>query len=279
MRYKFLFVLMAVIIFSSCKKEQSIIPIDPPPPSPVDLPVVQTFLKDIVIPGLPSPYYHFEYDGSGKVSLASFASGFFIYNITYSENRIAEMTNNALGANDKLQYTYDNQGRATMVTYTNFTGEVYIKVHLTYEGNKLVKLERERRLGNVFIFNKRLTMSYYEDGNMKDITYYYPVTPINPTASTYTDHFEQYDDKINPDGFGLLHSEFFDHLILLPNIQLQKNNPGKETRTGDGMNYEVVYTYDYNSKNLPVSKNGDFTITSGPDAGQKTQTISQFSYY
>jgi hypothetical protein len=52
---------------------------------------------------------------------------------------------------------------------------------------------------------------------------------------------------------------FFDHLVLLPGVQLQKNNPRKETLTGNTGNYTVNYTYTYNDKDLPLFKTGGVT--------------------
>ena len=66
-------------------------PIDPMPPGPAVL------LKDIVIPNLPSPYYHFEYGTDNRLSLASFASGFTIYDVTYDHGRISALTNTTAG--------------------------------------------------------------------------------------------------------------------------------------------------------------------------------------
>jgi hypothetical protein len=42
-------------------------------------------------------------------------------------------------------------------------------------------------------------------------------------------------------------------------VHLQINNPGKEIRTGDGINYQVNYTY--NEKNAPLTKKGDGILT------------------
>ncbi len=278
MRYKFLLFLLMPIIFTSCQKEKPVTD-QLPPPLTEEPPVVQTFLKDMEISDVPSPYYHFEYDAGGKVSLISFASGFGIYNVIYDSQKIKELRNTGVANRDTLKYSYDNTGRVNMITYTDVTGEIYVKVHLTYDGHKLIKLERERKSGNVFFLNKTLTMTYYPDNNLKEISYHFPVTPINPTAFTYTDRFEQYDDKSNADGFDFLHSEFFDDLVFLPEVQLQRNNPGKETRTGDVINHEVNYTYTYNNKNLPLLKSGDMTILTGPATGQKFQTRTVFSYY
>ena len=59
----------------------------------------------------------------------------------------------------------------------------------------------------------------------------------------------------------------------------QKGNPARVTRTGDGLNYVVDYTYTYDDKKRPLAKTGDVTFTNGPTAGQKFQTLSVFSYY
>ena len=123
-----------------------------------------------------------------------------------------------------------------------------------------------------------MRFSYHPDGNLFEIAYHYPATKAQP-ESIFTDRFEQYDNKINVDGFGLLHNEFFDHLILLSGVELQKNNPGKETRTGDGVNYTVGYTYSYNDKDAPLTKIGDLIITNGTDSGRHFQTHSVYSYY
>ena len=41
------------------------------------------------------------------------------------------------------------------------------------------------------------------------------------------------------DAFDLLHDDFFDHLVLLPDAKQQKGNPRRVTRTGDSLNYQA----------------------------------------
>ena len=74
-------------------------------------------------------------------------------------------------------------------------------------------------------------------------------------------------------------ANFFEHLVLLPRIRLQKNNPAKHRRTGDGVNFVVDYTYSYDVKNRPLTKRGNLQILTGTDAGKFFQTNSAFSYY
>jgi hypothetical protein len=273
MNKKYLLLLMMCAVMVSCKKNKYI---DPPPP-PVD-PVPTVLLKDIVIPNLPSPYYHFEYNSAGKPTLASFASGFAVYNIIYSGGRISEMQNIAIN-NDRLQYFYDNSGRAILINYVNAGGVVHKRVHLSYDGQMLIKTERELKIGTDFVADKTMTMSYQADGNLQEIAYHLPAIDGLQPESNFTDRFEEYDNKLNTYGFSLLHNDFFDQLILLPGVELQKNNPGKEIRGGDVVHYEVDYAYTYNEKNAPLTQVGAGIILTGPDAGQSFQTNSVFSYY
>ncbi len=276
MRYRFLLLLTVLTVLFSCKKENE--PTAPPQPDPPVTVVPKGLLKEITIPHLPSPYYHFEYNASGKISFASFASDFTRYDLIYKEGKLHQMRNNIIVNKDTLQYFYDNAGRANAINYITEAGIIYTKISLSYDGEKLIKIEREKKSGAGFVMDKTMTMTYHADGNLKELTYHY--LPFNGSVEhTYTDHFEQYDDKINVDGFSLLHNEFFDHLVLLPGVQLQKNNQGKEYRNGDAANYTIDYTYTYNDKNLPLNKKGDLLFTTGTDSGRKFQTNSFYSYY
>jgi len=100
---RYVLIVAAALVLFSCKKEKPNSPVIQPPD-----PVIPTvFLKDIVIPNLPSPYYHFEYDAIGKVAFVSFASDFTRYNVVYNGDRISEMRNNILVNKDRLQYSYE----------------------------------------------------------------------------------------------------------------------------------------------------------------------------
>jgi hypothetical protein len=265
---------MAVTVLLSCKKDNGTI--DPPSSPPSPPPTV--LIKDIVISRLPSPFYHFEYNAEGKVTFISYASDLFRYDVIYDRDRISELKTNIIANKDRLQYFYDSDGRVNAVRYTDSTGLVYARINLTYDGPKLIKLERERKLGADFIIEKTITMSYHADGNLLDRTIHRPAI-VGQNESTINDRYEQYDNKTNAEGFSLLHDEFFDHFVFLPGVQLQKNNPGRETRTGDGNNYKVDYTYTYNDRNVPLTRSGDFVFTSGPNTGQRTPLNSTYTYY
>jgi hypothetical protein len=263
--------MVAAAGLSSCSGD---LKVTAPPPPPTSV-----LLKDIVIPRLPSPYYHFEYDGQGRVSSVSFASGLTTYNVTYAAGRISEIRNNAIANQDRLVYVYDDAGRVAAIRETNESGVVFTALFFTYAGDKLIELERDRRVTGGFIIDKTMSFSYYSDGNLLELTEHRPAIDGVQPETTVKDRFEQYDDGINVDAFGLIHDDFFDHLVLLPAVQLQKSNPRRVTRTGDADNYTVDYTYTYDARNRPLTTRGALTFTTGSSAGQHFQVSSAFSYY
>jgi hypothetical protein len=248
-----------------------------PTPDPTPLPGVR--LKDIVIPRLPSPYYHFTYDATGRVDSVSFASELTRYQVAYNaDGRIKEMRNNILVNRDRIVYAYDATGHVGGVRYVDATGATYTIVIYEYDGERLTGVERSRRVDGGFIIDKTMSMKYDADGNLFELTEHRPAIQGVQDDATFVDRFEQYDTKLNVDGFDLLHDDFFDHLVLLPGVQLQKGNPHRQTRTGDGQNFTVDFTYTYDG-DRPLTKSGMLTYTNGPDTGRKFDTRSEFSYY
>jgi hypothetical protein len=249
-----------------------------PQPQPQPDPHPLVLLKDIVIPLLPSPYYHFAYDPTGRIASASFASGLTMYTLSYVDGRLSAMQNGTLGNQDRLVYHYDGAGNVAQVDYVSSSG-VFTQVRLSYDGAKLVGLERQRKTATGFVVDKTMTMAYGADGNLSDVTEHRPAIDGVQPATTTNDHFANYDAGLNVDSFGLLHQEFFDHLILLPRVQLQKNNPRHITHSGDGDNYVVDYTYLYDGENRPLSQAGVLTYTTGTQSGRQFNVGSTYSYY
>jgi YD repeat-containing protein len=244
-----------------------------------DSSVPAVLLREIEIPNLPAPYYHFEYDAQGRVNLASFASGLTRYEVLYNAGRIKELANTTLGSGVKLAYSYDAAGRVDTVRYLDASGAPFTIVSLSYNGARLMSLERRRKLETTFVLEKTMSFSYYPDGNIEQIVDHRPAVAGQQADATTTDRFEQYDDKINVDGFSLLHNDFFDHLVLLPGVVLQRGNPKKETFVADEMSYTVEYTYVYDDARRPQTKSGSVAFTTGPLIGQTFQTLSRFTYY
>lgn len=274
MRAAIISMIVAVAVSGCGEASGTTFPTEPGPPAP---PAV--LLKDVVIPRLPSPFFHFDYDASGRLTGASYASELTKYDVRYDGGRISALTNITLGNRDTLKYVYDDSGHVLAIQYVNGSGVVYTRIIFTFEGQQLRQLQRERSVSGGFIIDKQMTFMYYADGNVRDITEHRPAIDGVQTETTVVDRYESYDTKINVDGFSLLHTEFFDHLLLLPGLRLQIGNPARQTHTGDGDNYVVDYTYSYDDSNRPLTKTGDLLFLSGSSAGMRFQTLSEFSYY
>jgi hypothetical protein len=267
-------VLLGLVLFtgSTCKKDAIV---DPPP---VVTPLPPVLLKDIVIPRLASPFYHFEYDSTARITFVSYASGLYRYDIFFTANRMTEMRNNIPVNKDRIQYHYNQAGQVNLIAYADSSGFIYTTIELSYTGPLLVKWKRAKKSGAAFIMDEQMDLQYYADGNLREIRDHR--LPFNGQQELhFTDRFEEYDDKINVEGFSLLHKEFFDHLVLLPGIQLQKNNHRKFMRTGDGVNYTITYTYSFNDKNIPLHKTGIGIWLNGRDSGKLFTSNSSFTYY
>jgi hypothetical protein len=241
-------------------------------------PSAAVLLKDVVVHNLPSPYYHFDYEPGGRIKGVSFASGFEIYDVLYQESRIAELRNTTAGNMDRLQYVYDAAGRVETVNYLDPAGTVFARVRLTYDGDKLTELDRERKLDAGFTVEKTMSFSYSADGNLQEIVDHRPAMNGQEAATT-VDRFEQYDDNVNVDAFSLIHNDFFDHVVLLPGVRLQRGNPAREIFTGGSVSYRFDYAYTYDEQRRPLLKAGTATILTGPDAGRTIPLSTVFSYY
>ena len=265
----------AVVFLLSCKKEHGPNSVEPPV-----VPAKHILLKDISIPRLPAPYYHFEYNKDSLVTKADFASRLTIYDVLYSGNAISEMRNNILVNHDTLRYVYDNTGKLTLIKFINTTNVVYRHAFFTYDGNLIKEIEWDHKQSDgSFFIDRILSFSFYPDGNVKTITDHRPpIANVPNYISVKT--FEQYDDKVNVDDFSLVHDGIHDHLFLLQGFRLQKNNPGKEMLSVNDTNlYTIDYTYTYNNDNTPSDKAGDFLYLSGQYEGQRFHTNSFYTYY
>lgn len=264
------------LVLFSCNKENNS-PNTPPPTEPVS----KVLLKDITIPHLPSPYYHFEYNPDSTVSKVDFASGYNVYNVFFAGGRIGEMRNNIPVNQDTLRYIYDNAGKLAGITFINKGNIIYRHVFFTYEGNQIKQIDWDHRLGDgSFVTDRTLTFAFFPDGNVKTMNEHRPALS-NPSEYNAITEFEQYDNKVNVEEFSLIHDGIHDHVFLFQGFHLQKNNPGKETFSGGDslISFTVNYSYTYNSDLTPSSKTGQLQYTAGPDAGKTFQTNATYTYY
>jgi hypothetical protein len=274
-----LFLLTFVLILFSCKKDQSA-PMANPPTGQQDPPSKHILLKDIVIASLPSPYYHFEYNKDSLPVLVNFASGFSIYDVFYKENKIGEMRNNIIVNHDTLRYYYDPTGKLSGIDFINDSNIVYRRAHFIYEGNQIKEIDWViKGEAAAFLTDRTVMFTFFADGNVKTMVDHRPDINGSPEETLVT-QFENYDTKFNVDDFSLLHDTFHDHLFLLQGFRLQKNNPGKETFSVNGVPfYTDDYTYTYNMDGTPSARTGNFAYIGGPDSGVEAVTNTLDTYY
>jgi hypothetical protein len=271
MKAKYLLLVFILFTLFCCKK---VAPVNPHS-------FVAVKLKDIHITSLPSPYYHFDYRDDKHISSFNFANG-LIYDVAYTGDDLTLMKNNTSGTSkDSVKYNYTN-GKLTSIHVITDAGIFYRRAFLTYyPSGQLQTLEWEIITANQsFTQDQTLTFTYYPNDNVKEIVHHYFAVGPQPNI-TFTDKYENYDDRINVDGFTLVHtSQTKFPPILMPGITLQVNNAGRIVRTGNAAyTYEVNYTYTYDGTGRPLVKTGDFVLTNGPDIGQHFEVKTTYSYY
>lgn len=280
---KLLSICFAVAVIS-CRKGDCPPEEDPKQPdAPVaDIPAIR--LKDMSVEKLPSPNYHFVYNDSGYITQVSYASGLTQYDITYSGKKILKIETNKDAPfdinKDRLDYEYSN-GDPAVVKVTNKNGLLYRRCLLTFlPAHRLQKLTWEVNPGSGFVAEQTLTFSYYGDGNLQEIAYHdFAVGPL--VENTYADRFENYDNKVNVDGFTWLHTiTNVHHPILLPSVQLQLNNPGRNVHTASkGLTYDASYSYTYDAAGRPLTRTGPVTFTETNGTTGQFQSSTTYTYY
>jgi hypothetical protein len=281
MKAPLLFITALLVLFVSCKKDYQIPGTNiPPVNNPVNTPDNSApRLKDMVVNRLPSPYYHFDYDDSGNIIGANYQSGLRIYTVNYTDKKISQMENIIEPVRDRLQYVYDN-GKVIQVNIINRNNVTYRKAFMAYNAaNKLARLYWEVLDNGGFTSEQMLEFTYHPDGNLKQMrNTTFAVGPL--TDGSFTETYDNYDDKVNAEGFSLLLPLPQNHLILLPDYKLQLNNPRHVVRTGTGtVDYNADYQYTYDNKGRPLSKTGDLVFTTGQQAGQHFALGTTYSWY
>lgn len=266
-----LFIVLSVCLSGliACKKDVKVEPEQPR----------EIFLKEVSQSHLPSPSYYFEYDNSGHVNKASLSSGQSSYEVLYDGNFITELKNTSNANRDRIQYLYNSKKNVELIKVTNEQNGIKRLAELTYDSeNRLTKMEWEVKIDGMGLAREQtLQFSYNAHGNMVELRRDRHFIEDRQTAAVYIDRFEQFDNMLNVNDFEHLHLQD-NHLLLLPGVHLQWNNPLKNVRTGDGLNYEINYSYLY-SNSCPVQKNGDMLYTNGPDAGKHFNVGYTFTYY
>ncbi|MDF2187827.1 hypothetical protein [Paraflavitalea sp. CAU 1676] len=263
----------------ACRKNDCPPETSPTPPPASDIPAVK--LRAMNISSLPSPYYQFSYNDSGYITQLNHASGLAFYDITYANRKIHKIfANKDVQADinkDVLEYEY-SQGLPVTIRVLDKQNKLYRICRLQYGSeNRLQKLTWEVDPGTGMATEQTLTPSYYEDGNLKEIVYRQFAVPPS-VEYEYVEHFEEYDNKENPDGFALLHTTLH-HPVLLPAIRLQRNNAARVYRTStNSLTFDARYSFTYDAQNRPLSRIGPVSWRAADGTTGQYQSTTTFTY-
>lgn len=264
-----------VLSVLACTKNPEVLPNPQPLPPPMDIDTARVRLKQFQITNLPSPYYQFVYNDSGYATNINFASGFYRYLLGYNNKRLVIMTETANG--DKLVYSYNHGNVSTIDEYSGITGTRIWHYEFDYDlMQRLVKARWFFINGSDSALDKVAELKYHADGNLSE--YKSSIRMDDGTiqwAATYT--YNNYDDKTNVEDFGML-KNFFEHLLYLPSVRFQLNNPGTSKYVSTAKEREITYQYQY-LENLPLVKTTTMHEIKGPEAGRTVTSTTQYSYY
>lgn len=243
---------------------------DPLPP-PGAKPVTDQYevrVRDIVVTNSPSPYYGFAYNDSGYVTSLNYASSLYIYHYYYKNQRIDSVTSTSTDAR-YLLYNYTGK-LVTSVDQFNDAGKWLVASIQYDQQNRVSKMTWRQKSATEF--DKVSEFTYYDDGNVKQLKTTYPTTGITSVVD-----YEAYDNKRGVDGFNIF-KDFMDHVILLPGVRFQYNNPVR-MKIVSGPNERIIrHDYVYRDS-LPIERNSHTQVTAGPSAGQAFTVHTTFSYY
>jgi len=263
--------LLTGMSFTACDKKPEHIN----PQQPLD--TVSIRLKEMVVSNLPSPHYKFQYNNERFVTALEHSSGLVKYELEYANGRLRKMTEKMFG--DSLIYSYSGSNVSAIDVYSGITGKREWHHEFTYnQQRKLLKAEWFviAGTGTNLIRERKMEFMYRSDGNLAHYTDYF--ADVNGEYGPYTVvAFDQYDDKINVDDFDLLKYNF-GHVVYLPGIRLQNNNPRYRHQENAVNEFEITYSYTYNDR-LPMVKTTTVKKLRGDNAGLTTTGNTTYSYF
>jgi hypothetical protein len=266
----FTIVLSAFIV--SCHK-----PIDDqkPPQQPVtDKRTV--LLKEVLIEHLPSPYFQFTYFDSFVTNI-SFASNLLAWDLQYENNRVKRMINTM--NQDSLVYFYANERVATIRHIAAADGKPRWRYDFEYNGTGQLEEINWWAFpvpGSDSVLDRKVLLQYQPDGNLSKYDDYR--RDLNGDFGlAITVELKDYDNGVNVDDFSLL-KDFFDDLLFLPQVKLQKNNPRQLLWHGIDNDYTFTYSYQYGSNRLPLEKDYTILVNKGTNAGDQFTGQEQYLY-
>jgi hypothetical protein len=269
------FSVLVFFVVISCRKDN----IQNSPP-PVDEPVSDArtvLLKSIVEPGVPNPYFSLSYDANGFATGITFADSMHIYQLSYKNKRVDKVINTTF--NQSLQYYYSGK-HVSYISQVNGEGIKISSYSFHYNASGLLKtlMWFDFISDTDSVCTRKVQLDYTPGGNLSSYEDYRGNESDHYALKLIATHtYSNYDNGVNVDDFGIF-KEFFSQLLFLPQVKLQKNNPGVEIIQGVTTDLRLDYHYRYQN-GLPVEKSGTLKVTRGPNTGSEFPFSVQMNYY
>lgn len=254
---------LALLLAACCDKD--------PDQGPGEEPVSDRYkvlLKEVNVRQSANPYYYFTYDDSGYATSLSYQEDMYVYQYYYKNGRIDSVTSSSTDARYFL-YKYTNQRVSRVLQYDD-TG-LRLTVLLQYDPKgRVTRMDWQPSTPSPE--EKHTAFTYYENDNLKRLETSYPAT-----AQVSIVDFEAYDNKESVDDFGV-YREFLEHVILLPGVRFQVNNPTRTKAIHGPLVRESSLRYVYKGS-LPIERHSETRVTAGPTAGDSYTGFTSFTYY
>lgn len=177
-----------------------------------------------------------------------------------------------------LVYEY-TRGRVSSIREIRPDNSVVWHYTFEYKSNTQVSEIRyylANKSGADSLLHRKIHFLYFPNGNLDRYIDYVNLSG-QKLEWVQTVAYSNYDQGKNVDGFRLF-KQFFDHVLYLPGVQFQKNNPWKVLITGHTNDYVVNDTWTYENE-LPVHKQSNIKQTKGNGPTGNIISNTTFSYY
>ena len=176
-----------------------------------------------------------------------------------------------------MVYGYTN-GRITSSRDMTPDGRLLWNYSFDYStGNQLkeVRWYRFNNAGTDSFLLRKVILEFRTDGNLAWFEDYRNTTGTLEWEQKI--EYTNYDTGRNVDDFSVL-KEFFDNLLYLPGVRLQKNNARNELITSRQNTYEITNTWHY-QEGRPIQKMAKVVQVRGNDVGDLGDYSTNYSYY
>ena len=271
------FLVVAVLISFAgvgCRKEKNI---DEPSPGGGSPGTKTALLKQIIQDKLPSPAYHFYYDKRNQVSRIELSSGLFSYDVLYDGLKVNRLENKKHQSG--LKYLYENNRIRCIQKFSGMEETVSAAYYLDYHFNGLLKNINYFEYGNNktdSLLSRTFSLMYHDDGNLASVEEK-RIAENGTLQFSKAMMYGEYDEGKNMEGTGILR-DFFDELLYLPEMTLQKNNPAVVKMAIAGGKFLIRNHFQYDGK-IPVLKMSKMTQTGGTGMGDSFTFMTRYTYY